>query len=395
MLFDLFGMIGIYQDEEVYVMNYKETGFRAFYHQFCVLPITKQTKAALTGFPGAEDANGVLTYGYYDRSAGLTLEVLGAAYVKGESARFEDSSKDTRSFIRIGAVAEEDFLFFSDEDGKLAERYADKIEMLHHYDADEEVEKTREMAFLDECRHEECIDDIMVFLVKEGLKPEGCWARIIGLGDHFFMATLLNEPDQNFGYHQGEKIAFFVQKTEDERIICISDMNPSAKITEADLEDGSMLEAAVIKFNAKRNEDNFFTILEILRDSWVWVPCNAVMSEADQARMEEMIESLNGDFEKITGMEFTAKDETRLIPDILQKGDEFFFPIFSTAEAMGEYGNNFSKIQKHMLEVITLARNNKKEPCGIVLNAFSEPFILDKEIWDIVENMKSRVQEGE
>lgn len=145
----------------------------------------------------------------------------------------KDSKKNSRfggNHIRIGTVAEDDFLFFADEDCKLAERYADKIEMLHHYDADEEVEKTREMSFLDGCRHEECIDDVMVFLVKEGLKPEGCWARIIGLGDHFFMATLLNEPDQNFGYHQGEKITFFVQKTEDERIICISDMNPSAKI---------------------------------------------------------------------------------------------------------------------------------------------------------------------
>ena len=153
-----------------------------------------------------------------------------------------------------------------------------------------------------------------------------------------------------------------------------------------------MLETAVTRFNAERNETNFLDILEILRDSWVWVPCNAVMSNVDQARMEEMIGSLNGDFEKLTGMEFTAKDKTRLIPDILQNGDRFFFPIFSTAEAMGEYGDNFSKVQKHMLEVITLARNNKKEPTGIVLNAFSEPFILDKEIWDIVENMKSRIR---
>ena len=373
-------------------MNYKETGFRPFYHNFCVLPITKETKKVLADFPGAEDSNGILTYGYYDREAGLTLEVLGAAHVEGESARFEDSSKDTRSFIRIGAVAEDDFLFFADEDGKLAERYADKIEMLHHYDADEEVEKTREMSFLDGCRHEEYIDDVMVFLVKDGLKPEGCWARIIGLGDHFFMATLLNEPDQDFGYHEGEKIAFFVQETDDKKVICISDMNPNAKITEEDLEDGSMLEAAVHKFNEERNEPNLLDLLEILRDSYVWVPCNAVMSDADQARMEEMIGALNGDFEKLTGMEFTAKDKTRLIPDILQNGDRFFFPIFSTTEAMGEYGDNFSKVQKHMLEVITLARNNEKEPVGIVLNAFSEPFVLDKEIWDIVENMKSRIR---
>ncbi|MGO5139148.1 hypothetical protein ACTQ4G_00425 [Streptococcus alactolyticus] len=60
-------------------MNYKETGFRPFYHHFCVLPITKNTKAALADFPGATKANGVLTYGYYDREAGLTLEVIAAA----------------------------------------------------------------------------------------------------------------------------------------------------------------------------------------------------------------------------------------------------------------------------------------------------------------------------
>jgi hypothetical protein len=308
----------------------------------------------------------------------LTFEVIASAYVDGGNARFEDTLCDIRSFIRIGAVENEEFLYFADEDGALAKRYADKIKFLHHYDADEEGEKTREMPFLDECRHEECIDDVMVYLIKEGRKPEGCWVRISGLGDHFFIGALLNEPDQDFGYHKGEKIAFFIQKTEDERIICISDMNPSKKITAKDLEDGSMLETAVTNFIAERNEDNFLDILEILRDSLVWVPCTAVMSDTDQACIE-----------------FETQGNTRLIPDILQNKDGFFFPIFSTAEAMGEYGNNFSKIQKHMLDVISLARNNEKDPMGIVLNAFSQPFILDKEVWDIVEKMKSRIRDDE
>lgn len=373
-------------------MNYKNTGFRAFYHHFCVLPITKSTKAALADFPGAEKANGVLTFGYYDREAGLTLEVLAAVQVNGESASFEETSTDTRSFIRIGAVAEEEFLFFADEDGSLAKRYEEKIEMLHHYDVDEEVEKTREMSFLDSCRDDEYIDDVLVYLFKEGNKPEGCWTRIIGLGEHWFMGILLNEPDQDFGYHKGEKIAFFVQETEDKKIICYSDMNPSAKITLEDLEDGSMLEAAVIKFNAERNEPNFIDLLEILRDSYVWVPCTALMSEVDQERLEAMIAGLGDDLDGLVGEEFVAHDETRLVPDILQNGDNYFFPIFSTAEAMGEYGDSFSKVQKHVLEVIPLARNNEKGPVGIVLNAFSEPFVLDKEIWDIIENMKSRIQ---
>ena len=63
-----------------------------------------------------------------------------------------------------------------------------------------------------------------MFLVKEGLNPEGCWARISGLGDHLFKGILLNEPDQDFGYHESEEITFFVRKTKDEKIVCISDM---------------------------------------------------------------------------------------------------------------------------------------------------------------------------
>ena len=374
-------------------MNYNETGFRGFYHNFCVIPLTEKTIQSIEGFPGAETANGILVYGYIDKEAGLTLEVIAAAHVEGDKASFEEPSKEIRSFIRVGAIdPDDDFLYFDDEDGKLSDRYADRIDILHNYDANEQVEKTREMPFLDSCRHEHYPDDIMVFLYKEDLEPEGCWVRITGLGDHYFIGTLLNEPNQDFGYHNGETVAFFVQKTEDERFICISDMNPSAKITAEDLEDGSMLEAAVAKFNAERNEPNFLDILEILRDSYVWVPCNAIMSDADNARFQEMIKSAGDDLTKLKGLEFTAHDETRLVPDILKNGDEYFFPIFSNEEAMGEYGDHFSKVQKHMLEVIPLARNNEKKPVGIVLNAFGDSFILEDKIWDVVENMKSRIQ---
>ena len=91
--------------------------------------------------------------------------------------------------------------------------------------------------------------------------------------------------------------------------------------------------------------------------------------------------------------QIVAHDVTRFIPDILQNGGAFFFPIFSTTEAMGEYGEHFSKVQKHILEVIPLARNNEKQLEGIVLNAFTEPFVLDADIWDMVEKMKSRIIE--
>ena len=50
-----------------------------------------------------------------------------------------------------------------------------------------------------------------------------------------------------------------------------------------------------------------------------------------------------------------------MIPDILQNGDKFFFPAFTSAEEMGEYGSAFSKVAHHFLDVIKLAAGNEKK----------------------------------
>lgn len=370
-------------------MKYNDVGFRAFYHNYTAVPLKDNLKAVIKDFPGADRANCILTYGYIDHAAGLTLEVLAAAYKSEDGFLFEETNSKVTAKIRIGSIMEDECYYFDDEDGRLYARYANKVDALLDYNAGEEVEESRKMDFLDDSRSPEYPDDVLVYLLREGNQPEGCWVRIEGLAEHQIIGILLNEPDQDFGYHEGEKIAFFVQRMEEEKIVLCSNMNPSAKITAEDLEDGTMLEAAIHAFNEERNEEHLLDIMEILRDSYVWIPCNAVMSDADQARLLALVE---GKVENLIGEEFVAKDETRLIPDILQNGEAFFFPTFSNEEAMGEYGNGFSKIQKHFLEALTLAMNNEKELSGIVINAFTEPFVLDKEIWDLVGKMKSRIQ---
>ena len=320
------------------------------------------------------------------------MEVLAAGFKDGDGFTFFDTSVETRAFIRVGAVIDDEFFFFDDADGGLSNKYAEKLDVLKHYEASEEIEETRKMGFLDKSRHDFYPDDVMVYLTREGLNPEGCWVRIIGLGDHFIMGTLLNEPDQDFGYHSGEKVAFFVQKQEDESIILYTDMTLSRKLTAEDLEDGTLLKEAIAVFNKERIEDHFLDVLEFLRDSYVWIPCNAVMSEADMARFEQAMKDAGDDLSALVGEEFTTNDEVRLVPDILQNGDQFYFPVFSSEEEMGEYGEHFLKVQKHLLEVIPMARNNEKNVSGIVRNAFTEPFVLDAEIYDIVEKMKSRLE---
>ena len=370
-------------------IKYSEVGFRAFYHNFIAVPMKDSLKSVLQDFPGEDKANYILTYGYIDHIVGFTLEVLAAAFRDDKGFAFEVGNKEISSKVRIGNVMNDECFYFDDEDGSLYKRYADKVDMLKSYSAGDEVEESRSMDFLDGSRSPEYPDDVLVYLLKDGNKPEGCWVRIEGLADHEIIGTLLNEPDQNFDYHEGETIAFYAQQTEDKEIVLCSNMNPSTKIAAEDLEDGTMLEAAIHTFNEERTEEHLLDIMEILRDSYVWIPCNAVISDADQARLLAMLEEKE---DGIIGEEFVTHGETRLIPDILQNGDNFFFPVFSNEEAMGEYGNEFSKVQEHFLEALVLAKNNEKDLVGIVINAFSEPYVLEKEIWDLVEKMKSRIQ---
>ena len=78
-----------------------------------------------------------------------------------------------------------------------------------------------------------------------------------------------------------------------------------------------------------------------------------------------------------------------MVPDILQNGEDFFFPVFTSAEEMGDYGQGFSKIEKHFLEAANLARSNEKKVKGIVINAFSEPFVIPVDLFDMIAEMPS------
>ena len=54
---------------------------------------------------------------------------------------------------------------------------------------------------------------------------------------------------------------------------------------------------------------------------------------------------------------------------------------------MGEHGDHFSKVERHFLEAPNLAKNNEKNVTGIVINAFSEPFVIPREMFEIIAGM--------
>lgn len=232
---------------------------------------------------------------------------------------------------------------------------------------------------------------LRVIFVRTPNEPEALPVSFLEDCGEYAVGILEMEPQQDFGCHKGDKVEFFPLEVENQDSVLICDMNPMQQFSEAELEGGSILKKAISTFNTERNERNFLEVLLLLRDSNVWIPCNTVMSEADHKQLEEQIASLDGNLEKLEGMEFMNLDEIRLIPDILQNGDALFFPVFSGIEEMGEYGNNFSKVEKHFLDAMIYAKNNENDLSGIVVNAFTEPFVLDKELWEAVENLDSRL----
>lgn len=205
---------------ETEFMTYREIGFRALYKQFSAFMITDKIEYNIKDFPGAKQANCILVYGYIDHGAGLTLGVLAAGTKEDKDFRFEKGCEEIRSFIRIGAVDDVEFYHLEDEDGCFQKQFADKLEMLKTYDTSEDIAKTREMYFLDTSRDSYFIDDVLVYLIKDGLDPEGCWVRINGFENQVFMGTLLNEPDQKFGCHAGDEILFSVHGTDGGKVTC-------------------------------------------------------------------------------------------------------------------------------------------------------------------------------
>lgn len=206
-------------------MKYSEVGFRAFYHNFIVVPMKNNLKGILKYYPGADSANCILTYGYIDRMAGFTLEILAAASMDSEELSYGAGNSERLSKIRMESVIEDECYYIDDEDDSMYKLYSDKLNMLKNYDAGDEVEETRNMVILDSSRSPEYPDDVLVYLLKNGNKPEGCWVRIDALAEHEIIGTLLNEPGQNFGYHAGNQISFYVHQTESKEIILCANLN--------------------------------------------------------------------------------------------------------------------------------------------------------------------------
>ncbi|MBR0459253.1 MAG: SseB family protein [Victivallales bacterium] len=148
--------------------------------------------------------------------------------------------------------------------------------------------------------------------------------------------------------------------------------------TSEESEDGKILRFLVEQFNQERSEEHFLAVLRCLRDSLIWIPGTMKLSDADAEMLKNVQEAET----------FSFSEQVEFVPDILQNGDDFFFPVFSNCEQMGEYGTHFSTMQKHFF--VAMGQAMKKENvCGIVLDAFTSPFVVPKTLFDFIEKLPS------
>ena len=96
----------------------------------------------------------------------------------------------------------------------------DWLQFYHH----EGAGPLRQLSLLHPFRAEGYPDDIKFILPPdENHHPEAIWGRIEELfGEKFYVCKLLNEPDQDFGYHEGERVLVAVwDDPEGVKLLCL------------------------------------------------------------------------------------------------------------------------------------------------------------------------------
>ena len=99
------------------------------------------------------------------------------------------------------------------------------MEIFGLYNDDEKLFKLRKLELLDEVREVEYPDDIFVGFFKKGFGGEGMWVRCEDFENTDFYGILLNQPSQDLGVNEGDRVKFHLTRDEDDKIFCFCDLD--------------------------------------------------------------------------------------------------------------------------------------------------------------------------
>lgn len=195
--------------------------FRDFEHNLCIA--MDSTISSLLSVGEDCGANAVICYGYVDKQAGLTFEVLClASYVNGDYTIVNENKTVS---MKVRAETYKDIEVFPIKNAAILRRFEKRIQIIEEgYYSHDTAEEARKVTCIDSFRHPFFPDDVQALLATPELKPESIWVRLaqyIGNtnGIEAFTGTLLNEPyEQKFGISCGDEVFIAVVDENNEKI---------------------------------------------------------------------------------------------------------------------------------------------------------------------------------
>lgn len=137
-------------------------------------------------------------------------------------------------------------------------------------------------------------------------------------------------------------------------------------------------------FNTEQDTDTLRLLIAVLMSVQVSVPMTVSMDNAD---VEKFLHAKVGDT-------VTTGGAIRMKPDMLRNGaGELFVPAFTLKEEVPEdYRRSFSWITMDFMNCVHKAYRN--EYCaGVVINGFSESFVVNKPLMKLMMDLKSEKNE--
>lgn len=133
-----------------------------------------------------------------------------------------------------------------------------------------------------------------------------------------------------------------------------------------------------IGFLNNPNRETLANLLGALKESALFIPMSIEMDKSDR---EKFLKGKKGDV-------IQTEHDMKMKPDILRDKDgKLFLPVFSNqAQIPQDYARKFSQISFPTIQCIQMAHATPNLS-GLVLDAFTEPFVMPFDVADVLLNI--------
>lgn len=200
-------------------MKLCEIPFRKLYKQFIliegknILDTLKKVNLCPKGVIGA------LFFGYVDHQQGMMFELMALEMKENKRINYRIAPVNISFKVSKKDMEEWDVKQVTPN----LDLFTEKLEYIQHiYMEDPTLEDLRNFTDLDASRHSDYPDDVIVYLLKEGLDPEAVWTRMDSFKDGKIYGNILVKPLKDIGLKKHDSIAFQITEMEDKKLACVS-----------------------------------------------------------------------------------------------------------------------------------------------------------------------------